>query len=433
MFRRIRQCFAERRQLMRWRILQCKAVKCAPVVATDRPPSLMLFPCESGSVIGSRGDEAMVYAILSDFHSRHPEGRIVVVTTSSSFADSSDGRRLRADFSPWLVVRPTLCGLKNFFKGLLCEYPTEVYVLGADCMDGHYSPLTSVNLLGVCDLATRLGIPSVLTSFSWNDHPHAAVVRAFRFATPQIQILVRDPVSFARFTQDVSPAQGAHVELVADVAFNLQPKMSAAVRAGLDWMTAEKGRGQFVLGVNLHSLLVPAAELPDFIARVARALDVFLSDHPNISLVFIPHDYRNGGDLAVLRHLHAAIKTPGVRIAVMDQLLSAAELKALAGGLDALFSSRMHLAIAALGQGRPVAGFAYQGKFAGLFRHFDLPDTLILSPDHVADLPRVLNDLVTHVQTWATMVSDRLPHVLELARRNLALSRVPNSLPKENL
>ena len=382
----------------------------------------MLFPCDSGSVIGSRGDEAMVYAILSDFRNRHPGGRIVVVTTSSSFADSSDGRRLRTDFSPSLVVHPTPGGLKNFFKLLLSECPTEVYALGADCMDGHYSPFTSVNLLGVCDLAIRLGIPSVLTSFSWNDHPHAAVVRAFRFATARLPILVRDPVSFTRFTKGVSRAQGARAELVADVAFNLQPKSSVAVRTELDWMSAEKRRGQFVLGFNLHAMLVPAAELPDFIVRVAHALDVFLAAHPNVSLVFIPHDYRDGGDLAVLKQLRAVLKAQNVRIPVADHSFSATELKALTKGLDALFSSRMHLAIAALGQGKPVAGFAYQGKFAGLFRHFDLPETLILSPGNVTDLPHVLTNLVNGTQTLATMVSDRLSHVLELARRNLISS-----------
>lgn len=361
----------------------------------------------------------MVYAILSDFHNRHPEGRIVVVTTSSSFADSSDGRRLRADFSPSLAVRPTPGGLKNFFKLLLAERPTEVYALGADCMDGHYSPFTSVNLLGVCDLATRLGIPSVLTSFSWNDHPHAAVVRAFRLVTPRLPILLRDSVSFARFTKGVSRTQGARTELVADVAFNLKPKNSAAVRTELDWMSAERRRGQLVLGFNLHAMLVPAAELPGFIDHVAHVLNVFLAAHPNVSLVFIPHDYRDGGDLAVLKQLHAATKAQNVRISASDHSLSAAELKALTGGLDALFSSRMHLAIAALGQGKPVAGFAYQGKFAGLFRHFDLTETLILLPRNVTDLPHVLTDLVTDAQTLATVVSDRLPHVLELARRNL--------------
>lgn len=422
MFRCVRQHIAEWRQLMRWRILQCKAAKYTSALTAERPPSLMLFPCDSGSVIGSRGDEAMVYAILSDFRNRHPGGRIVVVTTSSSFADSSDGRRLRTDFSPSLVVHPTPGGLKNFFKLLLSECPTEVYALGADCMDGHYSPFTSVNLLGVCDLAIRLGIPSVLTSFSWNDHPHAAVVRAFRFATARLPILVRDPVSFTRFTKGVSRAQGARAELVADVAFNLQPKSSVAVRTELDWMSAEKRRGQFVLGFNLHAMLVPAAELPDFIVRVAHALDVFLAAHPNVSLVFIPHDYRDGGDLAVLKQLRAVLKAQNVRIPVADHSFSATELKALTKGLDALFSSRMHLAIAALGQGKPVAGFAYQGKFAGLFRHFDLPETLILSPGNVTDLPHVLTNLVNGTQTLATMVSDRLSHVLELARRNLISS-----------
>lgn len=421
MIRKIRQCFAEWRQLVRWRFLQRKAAGCAASFVQGRPPALMLFPCDSGSVIGSRGDEAMVYAILDDFLRRRPVGRIVVVTTSPSFADTPDGRRLRTDFAPRLAVLHSHGGLKNFLGLLLSERPTEVYALGADCMDGHYSPFTSVNLLGVCDLATRLGIPSVLTSFSWNERPHAAVVRAFRFATPRLPILVRDPVSFERFAKGVARTQGARAALVADVAFNLQPKISAAVRTELVRLAAETRRGRFVLGFNLHAMLVPAAELPDFIGRVASALDSFLSVRPDVSLALVPHDYRDGGDLAVLRRLRAASKA-SERMLLVEQDFSAAELKALAGGFDALFSSRMHLAIAALGQGKPVAGFAYQGKFAGLFRHFGLPETLLISPRQADALPHVLTELVNGARTLAGIVSENLPRVLEQARRNLVPS-----------
>ena len=422
MFFSMKQHLAEWRQRLRWMFLQHKAAGCASARTAKRNPALMLFPCDSGSVIGSRGDEAMVYAILSAFQNRHPNGRITVVTTNASFAGTLDGRRLQADFSPRLTVSPTSGGLKNFFRLMLSERPTEVYALGADCMDGRYSPFTSVNLLGVCDLATRLGIPSVLTAFSWNDHPHAAVVRAFQFASERLPILVRDPVSFARFVKGVPLASGARAELVADVAFNLRPKMTPPVQSELDWMAAEKARGQFVLGFNLHAMLVPASKLSEFIAKVTCTLNAFLDAHPGVSVVFIPHDYRDGGDLSVLSRLRAAISSSNVRISAADQTLSAAELKALTTGLDALFTSRMHLAIAALGQCKPVAGFSYQGKFAGLFRHFDLPETLILRPCDVADLPRVLTELVKKARRLAATVSDRLPHILELARRNLISS-----------
>src|SRR5574344_391976 len=74
-------------------------------------------------------------------------------------------------------------------------------------------------------------------------------------------------------------------------------------------------------------------------------------------------------------------------------VLSAPELKALCGHLDCLFTSRMHLAIAALGRGKPVAAFAYQGKFTGLFRHFDLPEDLILPSTAVDRLGAVLDIL----------------------------------------
>ena len=60
-------------QVLIWRALRCLARN-----AAGESPLLMLLPCEPGSVIGSRGDEAMIYAILGDFRRRHPDGKIMV-------------------------------------------------------------------------------------------------------------------------------------------------------------------------------------------------------------------------------------------------------------------------------------------------------------------------------------------------------------------
>ena len=415
---RLREKIALARLRLNWRWLQLRAA----FYRQDRSaaPSLVLVPCEPWSVIGSRGDEAMTYSILRDFRRRHPEGRITIITGSLGFADTPDGQRLARDFDARFAYawRPRLF-LSNIVRAYKEAQATEVHVLGADCMDGHWSSYLSIILLASADIAARMGISTCLTAFSWNEHPCLEVVKAFKNVTPKLPILVRDPMSYERFVQDVCLKKGHAAALVADIAFNLKPRITPLVQTELDWMAEQRAAGHFVLGFNLHAMLVNKARLPSLIEATIMQLRDFMAAHPQVALALVPHDYREGGDAEVLKQIAEALASEGARVRLVTPIFSAEELKALTGGLDALFTSRMHLGIAALGMGRPVAAFAYQGKFAGLFRHVDLPEELILSPENADGLAKTLGALVRDVAALTQTVAKALPATMDLAKKNL--------------
>ena len=383
--------------------------------------SLVLVPCEPWSVVGSRGDEAMIYAILRDFRSRHPDGRITIVTGRESAANTEDARRVADDFDVVFnhAWRPRFF-LSNIVRAIEDAAATEVYVLGADCMDGHYSVYTSLILLAVADLASRMGIKTSLTGFSWNDAPHPMVVRAFRRVSNALSIVIRDPDSFVRFTSCVRLPDQISPLQAADVAFCLEPKSTDVVRGELDVLNEERLRGNVVMGFNIHSLLVGPDDQIPFCGMVADAIADFMVRRRKVFLAFIPHDYRDGGDLSVLnavyQRLPEALKH---RIHIVSSVMSAEELKALAGGLDVLFTARMHLGIAALGMGKPIAAFAYQGKFTGLFKLFHLDEKLILNPAEGGRLADVLCSLVDGQGLFSKVVLERLLLVNEMSRVNL--------------
>lgn len=383
--------------------------------------SLVLVPCEPWTVMGSRGDEAMIYSILQHFRERRPEGRITIITGSeTSFAASDDGQRLQRDFNANVVYawRPRWY-LTNLIRTIRTVRATEVYVLGADCMDGKWGTSTSTILFATADLAARLGIATRLTAFSWNEHPTSGVLQAIKHLTPRLPILVRDPVSYARFAKRFPRA---HALSVADIAFNLKPSFTPAVTHELDWMAEDRKKGRFILGFNLHPMLVAKEELPALIERVAQALCQFLSSYPTVTLALIPHDYRTGGDPDVLSRVHQRLlalieQSEQSNIRTIFTLFSAAELKALTSGLDALFTSRMHLGIAALGLGKPIASFAYQGKFAGLFERVGLPQDIVLPPDATPEaLNNILSRLVADAPSLQRSVAEKLPTVFQLAK-----------------
>src|SRR5690606_15553883 len=111
------------------------------------------------------------------------------------------------------------------------------------------------------------------------------------------------------------------------------------------------------------------------------------------------------------------------RVLALRTELSAGELKQIAGGVDVLFTGRMHLSIAALGMGTPAGWATYQSKFEGLARHFDAPDWLLLSPQDAQNpdkLHAVLARLIDERTALRQLVADRLPSVKELSNLNLA-------------
>jgi len=413
-----RERIALARLRLNWRWLQLRAAFHRQ--SRSAAPSLVLVPCEPWSVVGSRGDEAMVYSILRDFRLRHPEGRITIVTGSPDMAETPDGKRLVRDFGVEFVHawRPRLF-LSNIVRVYRDAQATEVYVLGADCMDGHWSMYLSITLLAAADLAARMGIATRLTGFSWNDHPCPEVIKAFKNVTLKLPILVRDPISYERFVQNVRLKKGHTATLVADIAFNLKPRITPLVQTELDWMKEQHTVGRFVLGFNLHAMLVKKESLPSLIETTIKQLRGFMAAHPQVALALVPHDYREGGDTEVLRQIAESLASEGPRIRLVTTIFSAEELKTLVGGLDALFTSRMHLGIAALGMGKPISAFAYQGKFVGLFKHVGLPETLILSPERSCELFECLGQLVHDVAPMTQSVFETLSATLELARVNL--------------
>ena len=104
-------------------------------------------------------------------------------------------------------------------------------------------------------------------------------------------------------------------------------------------------------------------------------------------------------------------------------MLSASEIKAVAGLVDGVVTGRMHLAIAALGQGTPVAAITYQDKFQGLFAHFGVSESLLLSPEQLLagdNLEKFLLRFLGAYKTAGAQVRNMLPAVMELSRANIA-------------
>lgn len=377
--------------------------------------SAFVLSCDAVTLVGSKGDEAMMTAILQHLRTR-PGVRQVFVSVQADAARACADRLGLQRLEVWGSIAMPL----RLLRQMRSARPRVAFLMGADIMDGHYSPVEALRRIVAADLLQRAGVVTAFTGFSLNDHPAAVVPWAFRRLHPGVRVHLRDPLSLQRFERRV----GVPARLVADVAFMLQPDAAeAAALPATRWIAMQRALGQRVVAVNLHPLLFRGDTAGGTVQALVQRLAAAMAAVPDVAWLLLPHDDRPGiGDLEALQALLAALDpATAARTLALPAPPTAAGIKALAATLDGVVTGRMHLAIAALGGGVPVLAFAYQGKFEGLLRHFGLPAWVAMAPSEaLADgaLQQRLVQFVAELQPLRAQVAAQWPAVKALAARN---------------
>jgi len=396
-------------------------LRCRRALKPSRDRRVLLLPPAAQS--GSLGDEAMVGAVAGTL--AHSEGSSVDLLVPDGRTTwpylGLVGRQVQG-----IDLQAPLGAADRFrLHGLMSRYD-GFYCLGADVTDGRYNLLQSVRMLKLLGEADRLGLDARLLGFSWSEEPHPRVIEAFKSLPPGVRVFVRDPVSYRRFSAQV-PAQATPV---ADVAFLLDPEDGSPRIAEIsDWARRQREQGGLLLGINIsgHAFGLHDDEPLDRVtAGVAEAVKAVLNESPDLCVLAMPHDRRDvpgcGSDAraatALAQHLADRF---GPRVAALSPEVSAGEIKAVAGQLDFVLTSRMHLAIAALGGGVPVACIPYMGKFEGLLEHFGL-EGVTIQPERAVlpgEMAAFLAALLGRRDALRKQIEQRLPAVKAAARLNL--------------
>ena len=404
-------------ELRRWQ----NARKGVGVNAAPRndPRRLVVLPSDPWSVRQSRGDEAMIEAATGEVRRTYPNLEVYIVTATA--AASADVRAM--GFKPLELWRQPF-SYETVAQELSLTRPDFGLVLGADVLDGYYSPADAARMLLVADLMAAFGAKVSVLGFSFNSRPAKALREVFRLLDPGVVLNLRDAISLKRF--DDFAQKRAH--LVADAAFMLTPRAdTAAVKQIASTIARQREQGRKVFVFNMHPMLFKKpepAKLRHMIELAAVAMERLSREH-NASWLLLAHDYRPEiADDNCLRPLADRLKpTLGDHVHHVDQALSAGEIKAVVGQVDGVITGRMHLAIAALGQGTPVAAITYQDKFQGLFAHFGVSESLLLSPaEFLVDdnFEKFVQQFLGTHEAVGGKVRQMLPAVMELSRANIA-------------
>lgn len=404
-------------ELRRWQIARKDVgVNAAP---RNDPRRLIVLPSDPWSVHQSRGDEAMIEAAVGEMRRTYPDIEAYIVTATG--AASADVRAM--GFKPLEIWKQPF-SYAAVAQQLSTTRPDFAVVLGADVLDGYYSPADAARMLLVADLMAAFGARVSVLGFSFNSRPAKVLREVFRLLEPGVVLNLRDAISLRRF--DEFARKRAH--LVADAAFMLTPRAdTAAVKQIATTIARQREQDRKVFVFNIHPMLFKKpepAKLRKMIELAAAAMERLSREH-DASWLLLAHDYRPEiADDNCLRPLAERLKPSlGERVFHVEQTLSAGEIKAVVGLVDGVITGRMHLAIAALGRGTPVAAITYQDKFQGLFAHFGISEQLLLSPAQFLAGDSfekfLLHFLVAH-EAAGDQVRRALPGVMDLSRANIA-------------
>lgn len=395
-----------------------RAVSAIQVFAPAHPArSIIILPSDPDGIVGAVGDDAMISAAIDHFR-RDCAELTVKVLCRAGFAEQIVRER------GWLPLAiPASRDYPARIAELLGRVRSDALVIiGADILDGYYSPQYAMELLTAADIAARFGMRSIVLGFSFNSSPAGDLHRCFARLDKRVMLNVRDQISLER----LSGFAVTCARLVADSAFTLQPSdINADYR---NWIQAERRTGRIVVGINMHPMLIreQSAEETALLVRQMAAAICANSEGPPVSWILVPHDYRDEqglGDGICLRPLRDLLAAQGIRYRYFEGLHRAAAIKALVGQLDGVVTGRMHLAIASLGMGVPVLCLTYQDKFEGLIRHFNLPPSTLLTPDQIKANNYLANQMKEYLHNLPDLnvkVRQRLPGVLELADKNFS-------------
>jgi len=307
---------------------------------------------------GNIGDQAMIDAFVEN-----TEGAIAIVIAKADAIQVpvEDHGRVSLLLLPNLVYGNSWSHLRDIHRfGRLASQSRRVSIVGADIMDGAYSPGASVMRSFLAEQASRAGKPSRILGFSWNGTATLASTKALKNASDAgVRLMTRDPLSGKRARADGM----SNVSEVADMVFSAKSSSNGAAERILRLAAP----GQPVVLLNVSGLIARSLDqTPDYLA-IAR---YFLTK--GYFVVFLPHVSRPAGD--DVKSCRAVWDAVGSSSAVLvENLLQPAEIRGLTARASFIVTGRMHLAVMGLLNGVPAATLSTQGKVEGLMEMFNEP------------------------------------------------------------
>lgn len=152
-----------------------------------------------------------------------------------------------------------------------------------------------------------------------------------------------------------------------------------------------------------------------------------LSKKTDKTMVFVPHSRKHSpqigvdsvdDDVSVCRDIIAKLN-PGIKTVLIDEKMSARELKSIIGNAYITIGSRYHFLIAALSSGVPSMALGWSHKYRELFREFKMTE-YVLEYNNMSTEPvcSMAENLLANRDAAYALVKENLPEVIRRSSQN---------------
>lgn len=316
--------------------------------AKNQSPSKTIVIAPPGA--GNIGDQAMIESLLENV-----EGHITVVARN---ADDFIIPNHYAERTSIIDLPNLLYGFPNanFYSDLKkllnkMEMGDQLFVIGADIMDGAYSSRSSIRRAAIAGMAAGIGIESRILGFSWNASPKVASKWLTRTVSKRgVKLFLRDPVSYERAIGD-----GLHNSFsVVDTVFSSTRVESHPIQEELNH------RALAIVNISGH-IQKSYDQLEAYKYIIRNLID------DGYQVILLPHVIKkDSDDLELTMKIYESMDQDHLHI--YREISKPAAVRGLVRQAEIIVTGRMHLAIIGLSQGVPAVVLASQGKVEGLVR-----------------------------------------------------------------
>lgn len=342
------------------------------------------------------GDRALVQGAVAGLG----ENSTLLLTRDPGFMGLSANHEVK--LSPDLVS-----GSAKKFKSAFQQLAKDVsscekfIMIGADIMDGKYSPEGSWRRWKVAEwMKIHLGEAAVI-SMSWNENPEPlALAGASEANLTGVKIFCRDEISMSRLLNSKVDST-----LAADVSFTKVEKLPPSDEV-VSWLA----NGKKNIIVNVSDWVIRDNSMQDLLVDALTRID-----KSEFQFLYVPMvtdggstDYESCSQLSKLVGGH-----------VLSYLPDPGELRWIAGASIFGISARMHCCLLGFAAGMPSIGIEYQGKFRGTFRAFGL-ERFAISPDKfIEEFPNRVNEIMNNYESIRADIESKVEQMSESARTAL--------------
>jgi len=358
---------------------------------------------------GSLGDEAMIVTSITEFSKKFD--MVYVICHGSDWSHSIGKYNLTCEFLDVRFLFQAPLGWPQLYRYIERYKPQQISVIGADVMDGFYSPSRSLSRLSILDLASTISKRVELLGFSFNARPDQRCVNYIhKLSKTPIKFFARDRVSHERMLD-----RNIENILTADIAFLLESK-------NCEQRISEIKGPYICLNIcSVHVLMFGQI----YINKIKNFYKSLIQNFQLHDIVLISHDTRkyadNYSDWSLLKEFYDELEPVlQKRVHLMSDNLLAAEAKWLCSQADFCIVGRKHMGVGALGGETPTMFFGYQGKQAGLLASFNIDPKLALidAEKSVDDWMHQFGLFQENLSQIKDLISEALPSVKQLSMKN---------------